>query len=1082
MQRRVLAVFAFVLLAVVVTVVWRSLTAPTTGTESTAARAEDRPAPRAERNAGIEVERPVVSQAPPTPAQPEPARVEQAAADQRALAAQGAIEFALDVTWPDGVPADEQAFLVVRGPKDADLVARLPLEHGGLHSVWLPKEHKKGKVELEARYLYFDGSLRLDPDKRSAQIACAPKVGAWLRGRVVLPKGASNTELASARVIRNGWRSGPDGQRTTSNDAQPIAADGAFEFGGVSPEMRHWVRLDVPAFVPFEHTYEAVEAGHALDLSIELAAGVGFFGRVVDEAGAPIAKAAVTVRIEREQWTDTSDHSAASAADGTFALRGIEPGELVLSVKSAGKLEHRSSPREYAEGDVERELVITLPRGNVLAGTVRWADGRAAEGAAVQVVDRGEEDDESIVVFGAPSAAKTDAQGAFEITGLGEGPFDVTATLTEVLKTEGKKRERKPWRATLESLAPNTRELVLVLEAPRALVGTVRDDLGQPVPKFSVSARPLDADGDPEWNKRVSALVKDGSGAFRLEKLHPGTWHVTAEAPGFQDSDEQRVVVDDGEATVELVCVRAGKLTGLVLAPDGKPLAGAQVLVRKNEGDDRWRGSANCATDSDGAFDCAKVASGKLVAWASHPAHAPSAAQEFELAPGDSLAGLTFHLRVGGRVEVEVLSPEGTEKSGQSVNLSADDAESFDPGGGYATTDEQGRAVLERVAPGTYTVHVWRDGRTSGNEDSATVTVVEGGTVNVVLGRASTLAVRVTGRVTAGGRPVDDAEIGFSRSVDDDWQNVTATTDADGRYELALESGGTWTANCSADGTRSYGEVELPASGAFVHDFTFGAAELSGTVLTPAGKPAGRVDVSLIRLGADGKREHAGWVSADGRGRFEFQHVDAGRYLLETSNEEDAGPGVARGRRAPFDVAPGAQLTGLDVVLTPSAKLIVRVKGVPADTTCWVGVNDAEGGHLGAESIEGAQPQATFEPLPAGRVRAWAQADGLRAAPVEVELAAGGERTIEIELTPVATVLVRLVDRNGGAVDGHVSIVRDGGSSFASPGDARAEHGFEDLLAGSYRATATNSAGAKGEVTFTLGAGETKTVELVVGE
>ncbi|MCK6448161.1 MAG: carboxypeptidase regulatory-like domain-containing protein [Planctomycetes bacterium] len=1085
MQRRVLAVIAFLLLAVVATVVWRSFRAAAADPESTVAPAEDRPTARVDRNAGAELERPAVTpaQAPtPTRAEPEAASVDASVADQRALAAQGAIEFVLDVTWPEGVPADERAFLVVRGPKDADLVARLPFERGGLLSVWLPKEHKKGKVELEARYLYLDGSLRLDPDKRSKHIECAPKVGAWLRGHVVLPAGAALAELANARVIRNGWRMQGEGVRSTSNDAQTISADGTFEFGGVSPEMRHWVRLDVPAFVPFEHTYETVEAGRALDVSIELAAGVGFFGRVVDEAGAPIANAVIGVRIEREGWTDSADHSASSAADGTFALRGIEPEKLELTVQSPGRLEYRSSPRVYVEGEVVRELVITLERGNVLAGTVRWADGRAAEGAAIQVVDHSEEDDDSIVVLGATPAAKTDAQGAFEITGLGAGPFDVTATLTEVLKKEGKKRERKPWRATLESLAPNTRELVLVLEAPRALVGTVLDDLGEPVPKFTVSARPLDADGDPEWTKRVSTLVKDESGAFRLEKLHPGTWEVSAEAPGFQDSDEQRVVVEDGEVTVELVCVRAAKLTGLVLAPDGKPIAGARVAVRIDEGDDRWRGSSSCTTNSDGEFECTKVATGKLLAWATHGTHAPSEPQELELAPGDGLAGLTFHLRVGGRVEVEVLSPEGTEKSGHSVNLSTVGEDSFDVGGNYATTDEDGRAVLERVAPGTYMAHVWRDGRTSGSEDSAQVTVVDGGTVSVVLGRASTLAVRVTGRVTAGGEPVADADVSFSRNREDDWQNVSATTAADGRYELALEAGGAWEASCDADGTRVHAEVELPASGVFVHDFALGAAELAGTVLTPAGKPAPDVDIALIRLGANGEREHMGWVSADGRGRFEFQHVDAGRYVLETWNEDDAGPGLARGRRAPFDVAPAARLTGLDVVLTPSAKLTVRVTGVPPGVECWAGVTDTDGAHLRSERLEAPERQHAFEPLPAGRVRAWARAEGLRGAPVEVELTAGSERTVEIELVPVAKVLVRLVDRNGQAINGHVSLVRDGGQPSVSPGDPRAEHGFEDLLAGSYVATATNAAGAKGERSFSIAAGETKTLELVLDD
>jgi uncharacterized GH25 family protein len=1082
MQRRVLALIALLLAAVVGFAVWRASSGP--GVESIAATSE-----RDAKATDAPSEKPPVPIAAPersTPARVEPDRPRETATtaqEPRALAAQGAWEFRVDVKWPEGVPADEHAELVVAGRKTTDIVERIPLTGGGTYAVFLPKEHEKGRVTLDARYLFLEDPLVLAKNRRTTPIECAPLVGAWIHGRVTFPASLdpASREVADARVLRRGLRVSRDNTLDLEmlvSDTVPIAADGSYDCGGLSPERTWTVSLRLPNCVPHEHSIGAVEAGRSVEHDIVLDPGATVFGRVVDASGSPVPKARVVcnsdeARTRSEPRADETDDA------GAFVLRGVAPGRSKLNVVCAGFVDQSSDAREYASGDVVRDVVIALDRGNALAGTVRWADGRPGEGAALRVTALSEDDQRrfSFSLGGEAPVATADAQGAFEISGLGAGPYEVRADFTETLPGEGRKKIKRPWRATLDSVEAGRRDLVLVLEPPRALVGTVRDDLGRPVPKFQISALPLDAAGNSDWDRRVTQAVSDETGAFRVEKVHPGKWDVSVEAKGYQDPAEQRVEIADAEAVIEFTCTRGTSLAGRVLDPDGKPIAGASIYLQSKDGERSWA-SSHAETDVHGEFHCTGQASGKVSLWAQHSNYAPSERQELELVPGGALAELTLHLRRGGSVEVQVQSPPGVPLDERWVSLSGKSDEVLELRDSERT-DANGRAFFAHVAPGSYDVHAWSRG--SGSEQ-ATVDVVEGRTARVVLGRADGNAIHVTGRVTSGGEPLEDANVGFYFSAPGEQSvNRNAQTDSDGRYELWLDRPGKWHASLRAAASSRSGSVEVPSASTFVYDFELGTGSIAGTVFLPDGKAAARVSVQLVGDGADGPGDHGGWAQTDGRGRYSFKHVDAGRYRVVASVDDDGERQSAQATRRGIELAAGQKLEGQDVHLAPSAELEVHLVGAASKGDVWVQVTDANGDPVASEQVDADSKSVTFVAVPAGRATVLAWGEDVRSQSIEVELASGATRSLELELFANATATVHLVDGSGAAINGHATLTRVGESRATDyGGDARAEHVFERLSPGKYHVDATTESGAKGTLDFELAAGEAKTVEVVV--
>lgn len=127
-----------------------------------------------------------------------------------------------------------------------------------------------------------------------------------------------------------------------------------------------------------------------------------------------------------------------------------------------------------------------------------------------------------------------------------------------------------------------------------ALEGRVEDDYGRSVEGATVEA--LRVSGSAMQSAATGAT--DAKGSFRLGGLAAGRYEVRARKPGYSDQAIGEVAVP-AESILQLKLERTGVLRGRVVHGDGKPAAGAQVVLRGS-------GAAappNARSEPDGTFE-----------------------------------------------------------------------------------------------------------------------------------------------------------------------------------------------------------------------------------------------------------------------------------------------------------------------------------------------------------------------------------------------------------------------------------------------------------------------------------------------
>ena len=143
---------------------------------------------------------------------------------------------------------------------------------------------------------------------------------------------------------------------------------------------------------------------------------------------------------------------------------------------------------------------VQLSLGLAVAGTVRFPEGDAAEGATVIVqpdlsANVGGSFVDPRAYLGAESEATVDEEGAFRIQGLGEGPWVVSAR--RKVETEEGAGGRAPghWNASVDRVRATDETVALTLEAPVTVAGHVVDGAEQPVSIFTLRGERAAASG-----------------------------------------------------------------------------------------------------------------------------------------------------------------------------------------------------------------------------------------------------------------------------------------------------------------------------------------------------------------------------------------------------------------------------------------------------------------------------------------------------------------------------------------------------------------------------------------------------------
>lgn len=349
------------------------------------------------------------------------------------------------------------------------------------------------------------------------------------------------------------------------------------------------------------------------------------------------------------------------------------------------------------------------------------------------------------------------------------------------------------------------------------IFGRVADTQGRPIAGATVTR------GDLPWGdvKRSSTkqhsthsttawtAMTDAEGRFPLPELQPGRHarlevsapkYCTKHCVVFQRSEKGDYWPEPERFVVKLL--RCATISGRVLGPDGKPLAGAPLSLDtfSPESEGSRQNYTRAITDAQGRFTIDDAMPGPNILyypWAGEgigevdsgrwkafcrpgapcvrlPVHGVCAALEFDLTEGGRLDNLTLDLsQCTAVVEGRVLAPDGQPLAGVAVfinraritagNVSAplgniNGGNSKDWSGDWPSprTDAQGRYKLEGVGPGRWMLHASLSPRYEGDKSRETIQATPGQTIRQ--------DIRVTQRedypwkpphVTIGLRPAD---------------------------------------------------------------------------------------------------------------------------------------------------------------------------------------------------------------------------------------------------------------------------------------------------------------------------------------
>ncbi|MEM7203851.1 MAG: sigma-70 family RNA polymerase sigma factor [Planctomycetota bacterium] len=384
----------------------------------------------------------------------------------------------------------------------------------------------------------------------------------WIEGVV---RGAAGEPLADATVR---GRSGTVATNT----------DGHYRLRGHGKE--EFVYATAPGHVEIRAIAQLGEPGSVARVDFDLAAAFRLVGRVIDEAGTPVADATVRTFFGR-------NNAVTSGPDGRFELDHLDPRRQhhLLFARKDDYVEANAQIEPQGERTAVGDLVLT--RGVQVQGWVRDSSGRAVPGAEVYIGF-------------SPSAynrldATANDDGSFVF------PHVAPGEQTMVTTAPGLAPDRRVLQLT--TAEPVHAGIEVRLEHGRFIAGVVRDDTGALRPGVSLSVR---HQGEYVGNRTKT----DANGRFRVEDLPSSD--VELEFYGTAILRRKVAVTTLDRDDLEVVLQRAGRVAGRVVdGRTGAPLTEFTIrFVDPEPGDEptlhgygaTWRREGH-SFNTDGSWD-----------------------------------------------------------------------------------------------------------------------------------------------------------------------------------------------------------------------------------------------------------------------------------------------------------------------------------------------------------------------------------------------------------------------------------------------------------------------------------------------
>ena len=279
-----------------------------------------------------------------------------------------------------------------------------------------------------------------------------------------------------------------------------------------------------------------------------------------------------------------------------------------------------------------------------------------------------------------------------------------------------------PWRGTGQILyAPGQVPNQAVSKNHYKITGTVVNSVtGEPIVRAAVRVN----------GPMLPQVFTDGSGRFEMNDVPEGQMVITAQRPGFLNSEVighqlQTVTVGTTMPPIQIKLIPQGMIKGRVTNGESEPIEGLGVQVMFQQiadGRKDWAPRGNAQTDENGEYQIEDLPPGQYLLSTSIQVLAPFAAvaengpindtyppQYFPNAPEQNSAQ-PIHVQAGGTVEADFrLSPvrsysvSGVVSGPENINLFCQDASGNSLGFGQVD-HRTGKFKLLHVPPGAFSL------------------------------------------------------------------------------------------------------------------------------------------------------------------------------------------------------------------------------------------------------------------------------------------------------------------------------------------------------------------------------------------
>lgn len=597
---------------------------------------------------------------------------------------------------------------------------------------------------------------RWDPAESSAELEVVLSRGGSIEGIVMdAEKAEPITEFSISSNGRIDTEAGGPGAVNPFTGSLWIEdSAGRFVIPAIEAGKRTLV-FEAPGYPPKSMPGIEVVAGQATKgIIVELSTGGVVRGKVVDGEGEPVAAAQVFAqpsdgrsrsrgRRARGPFAELgnaaneapsgalaivagtgllSGESVLTKRDGSFEVRGLEPGSWKFSAQHRDFAFGTSEPVVVAAGAVLEDVTVELSSGGSIFGRVTDRYDRPLPGAIIVATS-------PAGITGSREGGDlyqgvADASGHYEIEHMQGGGYFIAVLRGDAALSP------MSFLGTLQFdlvTVPGEGELEYDIVDRSASACRVHGQViagGVPAQAGAIFALSFGSEGLLGLDAKVAQVRPDGT--YEFPGLAPGTYQFNYGGVGGGGNARMNVEVPDQAEYLCNLVLPEGRLSGRVLAREGGvPIESAQVLLRSKEeaeptgllaqligGESRGE---RTFTGEDGSFEFDRLTPGSYTIDVQPPRwgedrgkYAPRTGDSIDIVDGEQRAGYELTLAPAWSIRGRVLGENGAPLGGASILAFAQATPQLEPA--KATSDKDGQFELRSLAEGRHELLVWAEG------------------------------------------------------------------------------------------------------------------------------------------------------------------------------------------------------------------------------------------------------------------------------------------------------------------------------------------------------------------------------------